>query len=281
MQAGKDVRDTDREAALKKLYEEIRGQTYLNEALKEQTEIVIERNKLVTSLNKDPNNAEGVARLAELEREWEQVQENIEAFREYANEKQKASIEANEAKYADVQLDTQKQEEIMVNELIKLYKQLGDAYEKMVKLKQDDPNRELLNTQADNIQKQIDGILQLNEALAENKDVQNARDTSMARQEVAGVERLIALYKQLGDAYEKMVKLKNDDPNRELVKSQVNNINEQIRGILRLNEALEENKEVQNARNTSTARQEAAGVEQLVDLYQKLGDAYEQMSKLR
>lgn len=280
MQAGSDVRNYDREAELKKLHEEIEGQTYLTEALKEQTEIMNERNKLVASLNKNPNNAEGVARLAELEKEWKQVQENIEAFKKYANEKQKAKIEVNNAKYASAQLDTQKQEQVMVDDLIKLYKQLGDAYEKMVKLKRDDPNRELASTQVKNINEQINGILRLNAALAENRDVQNARDTANARQESAEVERLVDLYKQLGDAYEKSIKLDTNDPRKQAADANVESIREEIKAIIELNNALEYNDKVTAARSEFNSRSEAVEVEKLVDLYKQLGDAYEKSLKL-
>lgn len=158
----------------------------------------------MAALNKNPNDSESATRLAELEAEYKQVQENIESLKEYANEKQKAQIETNNRSYESNQLDTEKQRKIMLEQLLDLYKQLGDTYERMAKLQDGDPKKDLFNTKVADIEKQINAIKELDNTLENDPRVQAASDTASARgafaNEAAMAKELEAQMKRLTHA---------------------------------------------------------------------------------
>ena len=190
-QLGKDARDADREERLRTMAKQIEGETYLTESLREQNEIIKERTKLVNELNKNPTNTTARERLDELEKDWQHIQENIEAYKEYATAKQNAQMEANNNAYAANQLDTEKQTAIMVERLINLYKQLGDVYERMSKVDDSNPKKAMLGSQAKDIREKIDAILQLNGALAEYGNVSSAAANAEAREKFSSETSMV------------------------------------------------------------------------------------------
>lgn len=161
-----------------------------------------------------------------------------------------------------------------------MYKQLGDAYEKWIKLGKDDPRRQAAEDNVEAIRAEIGAITELNYALEYNDKVVDARKEFDSKSQAAQVEKLVELYKQLGDAYEKSAKLNDDDPRKKTAEENIEAIRGEINAIMELNSALELNSEVNAARSAFSSRSQAADVEKLVNLYKQLGDVYEKMSKL-
>lgn len=150
----------------------------------------------------------------------------------------------------------------------------------MMKFDSNDSRRQAAEDNVEAIRAEIGAITELNYALEYNDKVVDARKEFDSKSQAVQVEKLVNLYKQLGDAYEKSEKLDNDDLRKQSAEENIKTIREEIKAIMDLNSALELNSEVNAARNDFNNRSQATDVEKLVNLYKQLGDVYEKMSRL-